>query len=112
MIHTQNQYFNTLSPQQRYNAVKSLAMLDKAFKKYQIKNKFIDKTLNENNVPLILSKFQRTLEFLKPQNAFIIKNEFNEHNNRDWYDLHFSKTTYYKNRKNAIEEFLYFYLNT
>ncbi|MCS4536977.1 MULTISPECIES: MG284/MPN403 family protein [unclassified Mycoplasma] len=111
MIQTINQYYNTLSPQQRYNAVKSLAMLDKAYKKNEVKNKLLLSIQNNNKANFPESKFQRTLELLKPESAFIIRNEFNENNNRDWYDLHFSKTTYYKNRKKAIEEFLYFYLN-
>lgn len=114
MINTQLNYFgNFLSPKDQYNIVKSLAKLDYADKKSKIKiaqnnfgnsSKLIDTMQN--------SKFMQTLELLPKDSAFIIENEFTKKNNsKDWYEEKFSRTTYYKNRKKAIKEFLYFYIN-
>ncbi|MCR8966486.1 MG284/MPN403 family protein [Mycoplasma zalophidermidis] len=111
MIDLRNQYFNSfLTNQQRYNAVKSLALLDKANKKAQLKMTLNNRVKNTeiNNY----SKFDQTIEMLNKNSKLIIENEFVIKNqDKEWYDMHFSRTTYYKKRRKAIEEFLYFYLN-
>ncbi|WP_029608668.1 MG284/MPN403 family protein [Mycoplasma simbae] len=96
---------NSFSAQQRYNVVKSLAQLDKA------NNELGFKQYKGKIIPKYRSRFAQTMAMLTPISSMIIENEFNNKNTKDWYDKHFSKTTYYKNRKKAIEEFLYFYLN-
>lgn len=110
----QDKHFaSLLTAQQRYNAVKALALLDEANTKAQIKNIQILKFKNLlNQDTKIHSKFRDTISFLSEPSAMIIENEFiNKDNSKDWYDNHFSKATYYKKRRKAIEEFLYFYLN-
>lgn len=112
MNNIQNMYFTQhISSAERYNAVKSLAMLDKANKKAQLMLKYSNK-MNQTNDNAPISRFKETLSLMDKTSAMIIEKEFDEYNtDKFWYDKYFSKTTYYKNRKKAIEEFLYFYLN-
>ncbi|AIA29249.1 hypothetical protein MCAL160_0957 [Mycoplasmopsis californica HAZ160_1] len=101
----------TMSPHQRYNVVKALASLEKD----NITKSLDPIELNPNAFEKAnkkYSKFMQTLRLLSPASELIIKNEFcTKTYDKEWYDKHFSRTTYYKNRKKAIEEFLYFYLN-
>nr|WP_307918422.1 hypothetical protein [Mycoplasmopsis bovis] len=41
----------------------------------------------------------------------MITKEFLEKENSYWYEEFYSKTTYYKYRKNAVNEFLAYYLD-
>ncbi|QJR43601.1 hypothetical protein HLA87_02260 [Mycoplasma miroungigenitalium] len=101
MIDLRSQYFNSfLTNQQRYNAVKSLALLDKANKKAQLKmtqNSQVN-SIGINNY----SKFDQTIEMLNKNSKLIIENEFVIKNqDKEWYDMHFSRTTYYKKKKKS-----------
>ncbi|WP_430003299.1 MG284/MPN403 family protein, partial [Mycoplasmopsis bovis] len=56
-------------------------------------------------------KFNRALVCLEDNYKHLITKEFLEKENNYWYEEFYSKTTYYKYRKNAVNEFLAYYLD-
>ncbi|RIV16824.1 MG284/MPN403 family protein [Mycoplasmopsis gallopavonis] len=60
------------------------------------------------------SLIRMVLEFMTPSNAWIIEKCFLDQTTKfqsEWYLERFSKTTFYKRKKEAIQEFLKFYFH-
>ncbi|UUD35028.1 hypothetical protein NPA07_04445 [Mycoplasmopsis caviae] len=58
------------------------------------------------------NKSKHILSIMKPQLAKIIREDFLNRSNKNWFKDFYSKNTYYKYRKQAVEEFLYHFFNT
>ncbi|WP_027334549.1 MG284/MPN403 family protein [Mycoplasmopsis felifaucium] len=116
-------YFNNiqrydLSNLEKYKAVETICRLEKAKAKLEShkslkdrKNNLssIDKTFKNNN--FLSDKLLRVLDCLCEDSKHIIINEFFENSGQLWYEDFYSKTTYYKKRKFAVEEFLSYYID-
>ncbi|VDR41874.1 Uncharacterised protein [Mycoplasmopsis caviae] len=105
-----------MSNLQKYRSVETIINMEKAI---FIKNKqeaFSDKYSTNNEASFrsknfFTDKFKKVFNCLSNVSQLIIKNEFMKRNeNKLWYEDYFSKSTYYKNRKIAIDEFLIYYL--
>ena len=48
----------------------------------------------------------RCLKDCSASTRFIIQNEFLEKKNPDWYEKYFSRSVYYRMKKEAVEEFI------
>lgn len=116
-------YKDLVSSKEKENAVKTICKMEKInseankrirlyLKSQMDKNKDYE-TTEEYKKLLINAQnkhFSDVLNSLDPINYLIILNNYIKQNtNKDWTDEYFSKTTYYKKRKSAIEEFLYLY---
>lgn len=72
-------------------------------------NKYYGETraiLNQNKANRAISVFEQLLNVLSPTSRLIIENMFLVPNkNEEWHDKYFSKTTFYKKSKIAMDEF-------
>ncbi|WP_027120713.1 MG284/MPN403 family protein [Mycoplasmopsis lipofaciens] len=119
-------YFNfdalnyNMSKLQRFKSVKTICQLELGRAKVARHDAFIKKVKNQafnsrENLTLAdyySEKFTKVLLCMTESNRFILQKEFLEKNNdKFWYEDFMSKTTYYKRRNEAVDEFLYFYLD-
>ncbi|WP_027120573.1 MG284/MPN403 family protein [Mycoplasmopsis lipofaciens] len=108
-----NQYFmGLLSTKDKVNAIKTICKLEDAnecAKLKKINNANLD--LNKK-ITLPLNKLNKVLRLLSKNSLLIIRNDFiNKYKSKNWFEQYFSKTTYYKYKREALEEFLYLYVN-
>lgn len=77
------------------------------------KNDFDEQGLNDRIVELgkehfkSSSLFETMIGLLRADHALIIKNEFIETMESEWYEQHWSRTTYFNLKKAAIDAFLF-----
>ncbi|WP_338822514.1 MG284/MPN403 family protein [Mycoplasmopsis felifaucium] len=117
MNYTYKNYFqNTLTPKEKIDAIKSICKLEEANIKANklvktAQNLFGANTINDY-INTSGSKLHSILSIMTPENAKVFQdiflNKVSKYNNTEFV----SQSTYYRNRKNAIEEFLYYYINT
>lgn len=69
----------------------------------------ISDSLRSTNLQNIkaLSMFEMILELLNNDENIIIENEFIKHRDPTWYEEKWSKTTYYKIKHQAIDQFIF-----
>lgn len=122
MNFTYTNYFNNcLTPKEKTDAIKSLCKIEIANEKWNISKenslKFSEQDKTKNIFNIIshyqsVSKLRKVLSYMKPDNAKLIEECFIKNKKPEEISKYISKATYYRNRKNAIEEFLYYYLNS
>ncbi|MDJ1645605.1 MG284/MPN403 family protein [Mycoplasma phocimorsus] len=67
----------------------------------------LKKHLSEIKNVKFLSIFDQVLNLLSPTSYLIIYNDYiNQNSKKDWKDMYFSKTTYYKRKHQAVDEFI------
>ncbi|MGP1451385.1 MAG: MG284/MPN403 family protein [Metamycoplasmataceae bacterium] len=109
-------YKDLISIKEKEEAVKTICKMEKINAEANRRIKLLLKT-DEKNLDyktLLLSNknnhFKKVLDSLDPLSYLIILNTYiKQHNDKDWMDEYFSRSTYYKRRKIALEEFLYLY---
>ncbi|WP_408633498.1 MG284/MPN403 family protein [Mycoplasmopsis iners] len=80
---------------------------DSLYSYYQKNKNCIEKKLSN----FYSEAFAKTLNCLSSVSSLIITNQFlTKNTNKYWYSEYFSKTTYYKKRIEAIDEFLSYYI--
>ncbi|VEU77168.1 MG284/MPN403 family protein [Mycoplasmopsis columbina] len=117
LLHQQT-YFHNMSNIEKYKSVENICFLELSKSKSQrwdaLKNSYSE-LQNKDEYKLnkfYSNNFSKVLACLTDISKMIIENEFlNNNKNKSWYLLYFSKTTYYKYRNNAIDEFLFYYLD-
>ncbi|VEU75691.1 Uncharacterised protein [Mycoplasmopsis maculosa] len=69
--------------------------------------------INNYKLNKIHGRIKDTISKLNYANKIILLNDFifKNENNKFWYEEFFSKSTYYKKRAEAVEEFLFYFLN-
>lgn len=105
-----------MSNLQKYRSVETIINMEKAIflknRQEDFIEKYYKKNVNSRSNNYFSDKFKRVYNCLSGVSQLIIKNEFmKQSENKLWYQDYFSKSTYYKNRKNAIDEFLIYYLD-
>lgn len=110
---TFNDYFMGLISHKDQNSV-----LHNIFKMEKVNEQAYKKTIERGDKVNILknifkpkNKSQHILSIMKPELAQIIKEDFLKSQSKNWFKDYYSKNTYYKYRKQAVEEFLYHYFN-
>ncbi|EGV00492.1 hypothetical protein MCSF7_03038 [Mycoplasmopsis columbina SF7] len=104
-------YFSNMSSKEKYKTVQYICNIEKLNdKNFQLASH------NQNNIVSAglkpVNKLKKTLALLSEHSKLIIEKDFlNKYGDKRWMDDLFSKATYYKYKNNAVEEFLYFYLN-
>ena len=73
------------------------------------KNMLISDKLKQKNILNIksLSIFETILSLLSEDEVRIIQNDFIKKKKSDWYQDHWSKTTYYKIKNRSIDRFIF-----
>ncbi|KUH47639.1 MG284/MPN403 family protein [Mycoplasmopsis meleagridis] len=106
-------YLKQISNKEKYKIVQGICNVEKANKQSyllakQSKSGYIKEAVLEPD-----NKLERVLNLLEETNKLIIENDFiNKYTDKDWYEQYFCKSSYYKHKNNAVEEFLYYYLNS
>lgn len=105
---------NKLSFVEKTKLVKDACQIYKRYKMMNINtnpdrtsvNKLKEKLAEVKNIKF-LSIFDQVLNLLIPTSYLIIYNDYIAENKRgNWRDLYFSKTTYYKRKHEAVDEFI------
>lgn len=106
-----------LSNLEKYKIVETICRIEKAKAKFDLQKRL---TLRKQNLSiadyqeknnLYSDKLKQVLDCLSESSQNIIKNEFLFSKEIFWYEKYFSKTTYYKKRKEAVDEFLAYYID-
>ncbi|WGI36395.1 MG284/MPN403 family protein [Mesomycoplasma lagogenitalium] len=88
-----------------YKKIKFSSELELNLQKHKNETQIkIPKELNSG-----LSAFERIMSFLQPIDVFVIKKEFLEDSPKNWFQEHWSKSTYYKYVTTAIDNFLFYF---
>ncbi|WP_029513272.1 hypothetical protein [Mycoplasmopsis primatum] len=111
-INYAEQLKSIVSAKDKMNIIRTICLIEKAknklYEQQEKSNSLLNKIANKNQSKE-LSKLQKTFEFMEKQNANMIKDYF--FNNRiEATKENMSSSTFYRLRKNAIEEFIYHYL--
>ncbi len=61
-----------------------------------------------NDLKDIINSFDLIVENLTYDSKTIIRNEFMDNCRRDWWEQHYSRSTYYRLKTRAMEEMLYY----
>lgn len=105
-----------LSAKEQKEAVKSLCLLEKANEKMYLERlkqiNFFKNVGEEINLERPQTKIVRVFDVMKKEHAKIIKDCFlqNKSTSEILENEAMSQTTFYRNRKAAMEEFLYHYV--
>ncbi|VEU75655.1 Uncharacterised protein [Mycoplasmopsis maculosa] len=110
---TYENYFNSnINSKEKAKIIKSLCVLEK------INSKIINdyKQHNKNILNLLKRKkpafrIYNILAAMKPIYAKIIENDFIQEKENKWYNKEMKKSTYYRNKNLAMDEFLFLYIN-
>lgn len=87
-----------------YLRIKNLNISNKIASKY---NMSVKRQLEIDNNLKIKSFFEQVLDLLSPTSHLIIENLYLKRDiSKNWFDKYFCKTTYYKRKHDAIDEFL------
>lgn len=114
-----NYFMGLVSSKEKLDAIKAICKLEKINQKAnermalnpKIKNGHYNNALSQVTIEPI-NKLKKILSMLTETSANIIQHEFLENLTcKEWIDKYFSRATYYKRRKEAIEEFLFYYFN-
>lgn len=105
-----------LSNLEKYKTVETICRLEIARAKMMRANditNYSPKTLLDYKEKEFFSKkLLRVLECLTKEQRHLIKNEFlNKDKKKFWYEDFYSKTTYYKRRSEAVNDFLLLYID-
>ncbi|WP_406616993.1 MG284/MPN403 family protein [Mycoplasmopsis adleri] len=109
-----------ISDLEKYRAVEAICRLEKASARINAKEGFKSRSSSSSlldNQPFhkenifLSDKFKNILECLSDDSKHIIFMEFIKPKHNFWYEDFYSKTTYYKKRKKAVNEFLSYYIN-
>lgn len=104
----------TMTDLEKYKFVATICRIEKARAKLDEKSSLFSSDRNKMNYTgrsFFSEKFNRALKCLEDNYKHLITKEFLEKENNYWYEEFYSKTTYYKYRKNAVNEFLAYYLD-
>lgn len=104
----------TMTDLEKYKFVATICRIEKARAKLDEKSSLFSSDRNKMNYTgrsFFSEKFNRALECLEDNYKHLITKEFLEKENNYWYEEFYSKTTYYKYRKNAVNKFLAYYLD-
>ncbi|MGY5139198.1 MG284/MPN403 family protein [Mycoplasmopsis gallinarum] len=110
---------SNLTDLNKYKSVASICQLEIARSKVAKQENLINEYKNSKREDKPLSDyfsehFKKTLLCLSDLSKLIIQEEFLNglHKKENcWFETYFSKSTYYKKRKQAIDEFLFYYLD-
>ncbi|MBZ4226908.1 hypothetical protein, partial [Mycoplasma tauri] len=112
-INYQKQIDKFIPNKDRINIIKTLYLLDKTRQEMRRQNDLINKLLNKENKKnkneeSSLTDFQDALTYMDQNNAKFIKEYVIMNKKSD--DTFLSKSSFYRQRKMAIEEFFYYFL--
>ncbi|WP_029513165.1 MG284/MPN403 family protein [Mycoplasmopsis primatum] len=97
---------------EKYKAVAAIFRLEQARAKIDEKNFLLTSSrykIDHQIKSFYSNKFMKVLSSLSKNYKHLLENEFLKDNDSFWYTDFYSKTTYYKYRKNAVNEFLIYY---
>ncbi|UUM25650.1 hypothetical protein NQV05_00640 [Mycoplasmopsis agalactiae] len=103
-----------MSDLEKYKFVATICRIEKARAKLDERSNLLYSNRNKihhRSRTFFSDKFNRALECLEDNYKHLITKEFLEKENNYWYEEFYSKTTYYKYRKKAVDEFLAYYLD-
>ncbi|MGY5139141.1 MG284/MPN403 family protein [Mycoplasmopsis gallinarum] len=110
MISLNNYFSNKLSSIEQAKIVKTICKMEKINRSLWKEKEKINNKSKIKYEPI--NRLNKVLNLLGTNSKLIIENDFiNQNTNKDWMLDYFSSTTYYKFRKIATEEFLYYYFN-
>lgn len=96
---------------EKINIIKTLRLIDKEMDKAKLVREKFNNLLGhkDHSTENYRSRFVKTLDYMNKENAEFIKKYFI---NQDEYSAknNMSKSAYYRLRKEAIEEFVYYYI--
>ncbi|MBZ4195302.1 MG284/MPN403 family protein [Mycoplasma tauri] len=101
-----------MSESEKYKTVAMIFHLEKAKARLKARKRLFSQNRNEEKNGFTYSEnLHRALECISPESKHLLRKEFLEEKESYWYEKYYSKTTYYKYRRNAVDEFLAYYIS-
>ncbi|UUM25560.1 hypothetical protein NQV05_00160 [Mycoplasmopsis agalactiae] len=96
---------------EKINMIKTLCFIDNEMNKAKLIREKASKLFGykDDSLSNYKSRFYGTFDYMNENNAEFIKQYFIDHNENSAKSM-MSKSAYYRLRKNAIEEFVYYYI--
>jgi hypothetical protein len=94
---------------QYLKAKKNIDLIQGGYKYLLETDKTIDENSYINNQKSIIENVDKIYEILSLNAKKIIENDFANKINEFWWTQYYSRSTYYRHRNMAVNEFLYFY---
>ncbi|MEA4115302.1 hypothetical protein VBM87_00690 [Mycoplasma sp. 744] len=104
-------FLSNIPSKEKYKIVQNICNIERANKEW-----YLLKSKTDNIYKNILlqpeNKLDKVMNCLENTSKLIIEKDFiNKYTQKEWYEDYFCKTVYYKHKNEAVEEFLYYYLN-